>query len=275
MKEKYCYCNGKIIPVAKAGLKLNDMGILRGYGVFDFLRTYNNEPFLLNEHLSRFKRSAKLLNIKIPVSQAKLPIIINKLLLKNGFRESEIRLVLTGGPTSDGISYSKPSFFILADVAQNLSSIVYEKGIKLISCEYQREVPQAKTLNYITAIRAQPRKNKQGAFEILYVFQGSVLECTTSNFFIFKNNTLITPKDNILIGTTRNLVIKLAQNKFRIQERDLKVKELKSATEAFITASNKEIVPVIKINTTTIGNGNVGENTKYVTKLFHEHIKGF
>lgn len=296
---KYCYFNGKIVPASTAYLKFNDIGILRGYGIFDFLRTYNGRPFLLKEHLIRFRRSANLLHIKVPVSQTQLPIIINKLLLKNKFKESEIRLVLTGGPTPDGISYSNPSIFILVEKAQVLPKIIYKNGINLITCEYQREVPQAKTLNYITAIRTQPQKNKQKAFEILYIFQGNVLECTTSNFFIFKrgsekgnnrftfpserrnqgslifkNNILVTPKDNILIGTTRNLVLKLAKNKFKIQERDIKVDELKSATEAFITASNKEIVPVVKIDNKTVGNGKVGKNTKQLMDLFHKYIMG-
>lgn len=272
---KYCYFNGKIVPEGKICLKLNDIGILRGYGVFDFLRTYHGKPFLLREHLVRFKRSAKLLNLTIPLSQKQLAHVIQKLLLKNKVKESEIRLALTGGPTSDAITYSSPSFFILVEKIQKIPDIAYQKGVKLITCEYQREVPQAKTINYITAIRTQPQKNKQGAFEILYIFNNKVLECTTSNFFIFKNNTLITPKDNILIGTTRNLILKLSQNKFRIQERNLKVQELGSADEAFITATNKEIVPVVKIDNITIGNGTVGDNTKCLINLFREYVDRF
>lgn len=273
--EKYCYLNGRILPFDQASLKLNDIGVLRDYGVFEFLLTYNGRPFLLNKRLARFKRSAKILDLKIPINQKELARVIKQLLLKNGFKESEVRIVLTGGPTPDGMSYHHPTLFILVNPANLPPETIYQKGIKLITKEHQREFPLAKTTNYVKAVRWQKEKIKQKAFEILYTSNGFILEATTSNFFIFKNNVLITPKDNILIGTTRNFVIRLAQPKFKIQKRALKIKELSSATEAFITASNKEIVPVIKIDNLKIGNGKVGERTKYLIKLFREYISKF
>lgn len=267
----YCYINGKILPFQQASLSLDDLGVLRGYGVFDFLRTYNGKPFLLDEHLTRLQNSAKEIGLA-PPAKPKLKIIIKELLAKNGLAESYIRIVLTGGKTSDGLTPSSPTLFVLIEKLKPLPELLYKKGIKLMTHNFLRDVPRAKTTNYLTAVKLQKQKKKVGAFEILYVDNGKVLECTTSNFFLFRNSTLITPKENVLMGTTRNFVIKLAKQKFRVEEHDVSLAELRSATEVFITATNKEILPVVKIDNRTIGNGKVGTHTKYLLNLFRGYV---
>lgn len=271
---KYCYLNGKIISQNKASIMLDDLGILRGYGVFDFIRTYRGKPFFLKEHLARLKKSAGILNIKMPVSEKELTRVIKKLLLKNRNKESYVRIVLTGGRQTANPTFNHPTLYILIEKLKECPKQLYKKGIKIIIHEHQRVFPEAKTLNYITAFQLTSWQRQNGGFEILYTSNGNVLEATTSNFFIIKKNHLITAKRNILFGITRNLIIKLAKkNKFVVEERDVKTKELKKCTEAFITATNKEIIPVVKIDNKTVGNGKVGKQTKKLIELFQEYIK--
>ena len=276
--KKYCYLNGKILSESEAKISLKDIAILRGYGVFEFLRTYNSKPFLLKEHFTRLRKSAKNLNLQLPISQKELFKQIKKLLLKNKFKESAIKLVLTGGQIIDsrGMEYDKnsPTFFILVDKLQELPKSFYQKGVKLITYEHLREIPGAKTINYITAIKLQNLCKRKKAFDILYTQNGFLLETTTSNFFIFKKDKLLTPKKNILIGLTRNFVIKLAKNKFKVEERDIDLKELERAEETFIASTTKEILPVVKIDNKIIGNGRVGKRTRYLMDLFHRQTKG-
>jgi len=271
----YCYLNGKILPLYKAGISLRDIGILRGYGVFDFIRTYNGKLFAFKEHYMRLKNSAKILNLKIPISEKELKEVIKKLISKNKMKESNIRMVLTGGESSDAITYHSSSFYILIENPKIFYESIYKKGIKLITYEYLRSIPSAKTLDYIMAVKLQPLKKRQKAFEILYTYKGNILEATTSNFFLFIKDTLITPKENVLFGITRQCVITLAKNIFKIEERQISLKELESATEAFITSSNKEIVPVIKIDNKIIGNGKVGNNTKKLMQLFRTFTENY
>ena len=106
----------------------------------------------------------------------------------------------------------------------------------------------------------------------MYTYEGCVLEATTSNFFVIKNNKLITPQQNILFGTTRNLVIKLSKKHFDFEERDLSVEELKGISEAFITATNKEIIPVVNVDGKRVGNGSVGPNTKKIMGIFRNYV---
>ena len=276
---KYCYLNGKIIPEEKANINLKDIVFFRAYGIFDFLRTYNKKPFLLKKHLDRFQKSAQFLNLKIPVSQREIVEIIKKLILRNKFRESAIRMILTGGKVKDflGADYNKdsPTFFIICDELKELKKEFYENGINLVTYEYQKEFPRVKSLNYIVAINLyQSLCRKKNAFDILYCHNGFVLEATTSNFFIFERDKLLTPKENILLGITRNLVLKLAKRKFKIEERNIPLIELKKATESFITSTTKGILPVVKIDNKSIGDGKVGKNTKYLMKLFYQYTYG-
>lgn len=279
MKAKgYCCLNGKMIPLEKAGVNLYDLGVLRGYGVFDVARTYSQKPFLLKEHLDRLENSASALNLKVPLSQKKLSALVSRLIRKNKFnngREAIIRTIITGGETDDGFSLNgkPPTMFILIEEFKNLPRFFYEKGAKLITANYQREMPRVKTINYINAIRLQELRKKSGALEILYTFGGKALEAATSNFFVFKKDRLITPKDNVLLGIIRNLVLKLAKRDFKTEERVLSLREVARADEAFITATNKDIVPVVKIGNLTVGNGKVGARTRHLMKKLSDYVQ--
>ncbi len=110
---------------------------------------------------------------------------------------------------------------------------------------------------------------------MLYTHKGNVLECATSNFFIFRKDCLVTPKENVLKGTTRNFVVNLAKNKFPVEERKISLKEALSAEEAFITATIKNIMPVAKIDSQKINTGRVGPKTKYLMEVFKRYTQNY
>ncbi len=267
----YAYVNGKISPVTQATISINDLGLLRGYAVFDYMRTYNGKPFLMDRHFARISNSAATLNLKIPISGKESERIIIELINKGNLKaDVGIRLVLTGGETSDGITPSSPSLIIMTETLTEQTDDIYKQGIKLITHEFQREIPKVKTTNYKKAIQLLPEKIKSNAFEVLYCSEGNILETTRNNFFIFKGNTLITPKENILQGITRSLVLELAKEKFKIEERDLKVEELKDADEAFITGTTKKLLPVVQIDEQIIGNG---KPSTLLLELLNQYIQ--
>jgi branched-chain amino acid aminotransferase len=272
---KYCYLNGRFILENKASVSVFDIGLLRGFAAFDFMRSYNGKVLLFDEHLNRLTRSAKILNIKISLTRVRIKEIIEKLLRKNKLKEAGIRIIITGGQSVNGISYNydTPTFLILTQALPQYRAALYERGAKLITYEHGREIPRAKTTNYLTLLKLQNRKIRSGAAEVLYIAKGNILEGATSNFFIFKDDTLITAKDNILWGTRRKLVLKLARKKFKVSERTLLIAELKGATEAFITSTTREILPIVKIDNVKIGDGKVGQNTKELMNLFSQYVQ--
>lgn len=226
----------------------------------------------MDDHLSRFSHSASRLTLKVPVSKKELRRIIFRLITKNkSLKELSFRIVLTGGETKDGKTSLRPTFFIIVEPVHYYPSKVFEKGIKLITLNYCREFPEIKSINYLLAVSQWRNALKKKAAEILYVCQGKVLEGSTSNFFMIKNKVLFTPKSGILEGVTRKIVIKLAkENKIKVREKILSLKEVLKADECFITATDKEIMPVVKIDNHKIGSGRVGSQTKKLMELFQK-----
>lgn len=272
-KVLYCFLNGKFIKESRAKISVNDIGLHRGYGVFEVLRTYFGKPFLLNEHLKRLLSSSKEINLKVPYSNNEISKFIYILLAKNKHKESLIKILLTGGETKDGITpKTKPTFLILAKNLKKQKKEIYKNGVKLITYEYERFIPSAKTLNYIHLVKSLNRLEKEKAFTLLYTSNGKVLEGATCNIFIVKDNKLITPDKDILNGITRNLVLRLASKHLSIHQRKLSLKELYSSDEAFLTLTTKGIVPVISVDNKKIGNGKPGEYSKQLIALFDKFI---
>ena len=123
---------------------------------------------------------------------------------------------------------------------------------------------------YIQAVSLQDLRKEQKAVEILYVYDGEILECATSNIFLVKNGKLITPSDGILGGITRKVILELAKasGQYEIEERLVYEDELKTADEIFITSSFKDVVPVVNIDDFEVGNGQVGPITKDLMQAF-------
>lgn len=269
-----CYFNGAIKPLEACALPLNDLGVIRGYAVFDYLRTYYLKPFLTDHYLDRFLDSAKAMHLDIKESRKEISAIIQQLIQANEITEDVgIRLALTGGTSADGYTLTgPPSFFMLIESLPNAKTLI-ENGIKIITHEYYRTLSKVKTTNYITAVKLQQLCKAQKANDVLFIYQGLVLETTRNNFFIVKQGQIITAADNILLGRTRQFVLSIAENLAEIQERPIGVEELMSADEAFTTGTSKGIVPVVQIDDMIIGNGAPGPITRKLIGIFFEKVE--
>jgi D-alanine transaminase/branched-chain amino acid aminotransferase len=268
------YLNGKVVRTDAPQLFLDDIGLLRGFASFDFFRIYNSVPLDLNDHYKRFLNSSKMLGLKVPVSQRELEEILATLLKKNKISYAHVRVILTGGKTKEGLLPTTPNFFVLLEPMHDLPVTLYAKGGTLLTFEHLRPFAEAKTTNYQQAVVLQPLKKKAGAVEILYTYKGNVLEATTSNVCMVRGKTVVTPKADILAGITRKVVLELAKKAgYKVVERDIKVKELLAADEVFLTATNKKVLPIVRIDKVVIGNGKVGPVSRELNELYAEHIR--
>jgi branched-chain amino acid aminotransferase len=269
------YVGGNWVHPDEASIPLNDVAVLRGYSVFESLRTYDRRPFRLQEHLDRLYRSAALIDLEIPYSREEIAAAVQATVERNAYRHASLRILITGGSSEDGMLPSGPG--LLAVLIAPLPERDLERfsaGLRLITTRLQREDPEAKTTNYIAAVRALKEAARRGADDALFVdAQGHVLEATRSNFFVFRGDTLVTPREGILPGVTRNVVLALARRRFPVEERPILLSELAQVEEAFLTASSREIMPVVQIDELLIGAGRAGPRTTELERLFIQLVE--
>ncbi len=251
-------------------ISINDTAVLRGYSAFESLCTYERQPFHLDDHLNRLYHSAALIELTIPWPREHIAAAVQEIIARNTYKHATIRIYVTGGISDDGVLPSgPPSLALLITPLPERDMQRFARGLRLITTRLQREAPEAKTTNYLVAMQALKEAARRNADDALYVNeQNHVLEATRSNFFIFRGNTLVTPRAGVLIGVTRNVVLELALGRFYIEERPILLDELPLATEAFLTSSSKEITPVVQIDDTPIGIGTPGPYTTELEQRF-------
>lgn len=271
------YIDGAFVQADEALIPATDLAVLRGYGVFDFLRTYQGRPFRLSQNLARLRRSSALIGLDYPWSDDAIAAIVHQTLRHNDglAQEFNIRIVVTGGSSVDNITpQGKPRLLVMVTPLHAPPDWWYERGVKAISVTYERILPAAKSINYIPAIMAQKLAREQGAVEALYLDrQGRVTEGTTTNLFVFYGNRLVTPGEDVLSGITRGVVLELAGPHYDVVIRDLPYDELLLADEAFLTAANKQVVPLVQLDDLTFGTGQPGPQTRHIMALFKQETQ--
>lgn len=245
----WCFINNEFVTEEKAVLHIHDLSIQRGYGIFDFFKVQNSVPVFLEEHLERFYFSAEHMRLNIVYTKDELKQIFSRLLQKNRIENTGVRITLTGGYSADGYQLSKPNLIISLRPFTPPTKELFEKGIKLITYEHQRQLPGVKSIDYLMPIWLQPFIKEKDADDVLYHRNGIVSECPRSNFFVVtKDDTIVTASKNILKGVMRGKLIEIAKGNFKVEERDLAIEEIKSAKEAFITSTTKTIRSVKQID---------------------------
>lgn len=265
------YLENKFIYSTDAKIPITDLGLQRGWGVFDFLRTYGGHPFQLSAHVARFLRSTKGYLIHLNKSAEELTQLVNKLIARNSVIGSVgIKLFATAGNSHDGLlSENKPTFGIIILPLHRYPRAMYQRGIKLNVYRQLRVNTEVKSTNYAAVLVRCAAEKRRGFDDILYVGEGNeVYESSRSNFFAFISGVLVTPKEGVLLGVTRKLVITMARKRFPLREGKLTLAQLRKADEAFVTSTEREIMPVVRIGADWVGSGLVGENTKQLMEMF-------
>lgn len=255
--------NGAIVPADKAKLHVTDLGLLRGYSVFDFFPVAEGVPLFVDDYLQRFFASASRVHLGIPFTKEDVLRQVEKVITANSMQEGALRLLLTGGCAADGLTAARPNFVIMAHKGVSYPTAMYRAGAALITQEYERFLPEVKTTNYLVSMLLQEKMQDTGAVDVLFHHGGRFTEAARSSFFLVtREHIVITSPQDVLPGITRLKVLALSGERFRTQEQTINVDALHDAAEAFITSSTKGVMPITRIDDEQIGQGTVGPVTR-------------
>lgn len=263
-----------------------DAGFARADGVFETMRVYQGVPFELERHLTRLDRSARILRIDLPHL---LPDWVEKALRESydaGYHEAALRLVLSRGiGSTHGLlpTTREPTVVIsVYSVAPGpLTSAPPAVSLEIARCPKNERscTATAKTLSYTDSIVTFIEATEAGADDALYLnTQGIISEATTANFFFCSGGILKTPRlgCGALEGITRAVVLEQARREgIPVEEGEYSPEVLAEATEAFITSSVREVMPVARIGRWEIGDGGPGPITERLYSLFAGYVRDY
>jgi branched-chain amino acid aminotransferase len=279
------YINGKFFDQADAKLSVFDHGFLYGDGIFEGIRLYSGCIFRLEEHLERLEYSAKAILLDLPWTRKQISDATCESCRVNGLKDGYIRLIVTRGVGSLGLSpksCATPQLVIIADKIQLYPPEFYEKGLKIITVPTRRCNPAAlpptiKSLNYLNNILAKIEAQNLGFHEaVMLNDQGYIAECTGDNIFLVHKGKLLTPpfSAGALSGITRGAVLDLAKKlKMTVEEKNLTRYDAWIADEIFITGTAAEVVSIIEMDGRVIGTGQPGPAAKKITAEFKRLVK--
>ncbi len=205
---------------------------------------------------------------------------VNEAVGVNKIEDGYIRLVVTRGAGTLGLDpnrCSNPQVIIIADAIALYPPELYEQGLEIVTVSVQRMHPAAlnpriKSLNYLNNILAKIEGLQAGCIEALMLnHKGEVAECTGDNIFLVRHGELWTPPldAGILEGITRDAVIEVARGAgIEVRETPLTKHDVYIADECFLTGTAAEVIPVVKVDSRTIGTGKPGPVTRDLEKRF-------
>ncbi|MGC9372855.1 MAG: aminotransferase class IV [Thermovirgaceae bacterium] len=267
-----CYIDGGFVPVSRARIPVTDLSVQRGIGVFETIRTYRGRPMALTRHLFRLRDSAARCGISLPLDLEEIKRIIREGLSKiEG--DSRARPYVTGGDEMRDGTFPNPRFFAFFEPLNPPSLELYTKGAVLFPVDMERPMSFLKSINYMQGYL--PLREDPQALEILYCPDGEITESSHSNAFMVKDGRIVTaPLERVLDGTMRQMTLEIAKEAgFETEERTPRLEELQEAMEFFITGSVKEILPVVRIGKTIIGNGQPGPVAEMLRQRYLQNLE--
>jgi len=281
-KSLQIYLDGEFLDQSEAKVSVFDHGLLYGDGVFEGIRFYNGRVFRMEAHMDRLWESARPICLEIPISRSEMDEALLETVRRNDLRDGYIRLIVTRGVGNLGLNPAqckRPSIIIIVSSIALYPEEVYRNGLTVVTVATRRVGPAAlnpaiKSLNYLNNVLARIEANLANADEALMLNDaGYIAECTADNLFIVKRGQIMTPPitAGALRGITRSVVFDVAAElDIQISEPNLTRHDLYIADEAFLTGTAAEVIPMVKVDGRTIGDGKPGPITRRVIERFRQ-----
>ena len=239
-----------------------DLALVRGEAVFETVRVHRGRPFRLGAHLDRLAASAAALDLALPEG---LEELAGRAVAAAGERDAMLRLVCTRGPEQ---AAAPAAFAICSELPADYEQ-ERRRGLRLVlltmACDPLVRaaspwlLPGVKSTSYAVNMAAQRAARARGADDAVFVgLGGELLEAPTASLWWRSGDTLSTPslQLGILAGITRAALLELAPGLgFRVLEGVFTAEDLLGADEAFLSSSTREVMPVVEVDRTRVGEG--------------------
>ena len=225
-------------------------------GLYETFRTLDFKPVFLQPHLDRLFSSANRIGLNIEFTQSDILNMLSKVIRDFQDPNQRVRILAV------------PNKLIVYTSYLNLDPSIYN-GVCVITIEASRAQPEIKTTDYHACLTAWKAAVNAECFEaILMDGSGILYEGSRSNLFWVKDAKLFTRKEDVLPGTTRQIIIN--HSSVSIQYNTLNSMDLSNIDEVFLTNSGSGIIPVTSINNKNVGNGSVGIITCQLLSKYNE-----
>ncbi len=248
-------------------LHADDAGVLRGRAAFETMRVYDGRPFRLSAHLDRLVVSAEVLGLPVP-DRDTLSKLAQDAVAACGRPHAALRVVWTAGreQVGDGVGFA-----LVTALPDGLED-VRARGLSLVSLQlaigaHARSaspwlLPGVKSTSYAVNMAAQGEAQRRGADDAVFLSaEGLVLEGPTSNIWFREGERLLTPslRLGILAGVTRETLLLAADDQgIVVEQGEFTLSRLGDADEVFASSSIREVMPVVRLDGHTIGDGRPG-----------------
>lgn len=256
--QNVAYYNGKIAPIEEMMVPMNDRACYFGDGVYDATCVVNHVPMALEDHIARIYRSAKLIDIDIPMDKDEMRRVLLDLVSRV---EGDVHFLywqVTRGVGMRGHAYSHagPRPSIWAFVRPSKMRDPYG-AYKCITMEDKRfYYCNIKTINLLPAVMANQRAEEAGCDETIFHRGDRVTECSHSNVHIIKDGVLHTaPCDELILpGITRAHILAICREKgIEVVEEPFTVAQMMAADEIFFSSSSALTCRVMEIDGKRVG----------------------
>ncbi len=280
--SRVAFVNGRYLPFSQSKVHIEDRGYQFADGVYEVFAVIDGKLVDYDAHLNRLMRSLSELKIKLPYSKKSILIHVSNIVKKNIVFNGLIYLQITRGVAPRDFKFptnTKSSLIIMGkSIPLSQYNDAFNKGISVSTTKDLRwKRVDIKSLNLLAPVLAKQSAYEKKSQESWLIDKDKfITEGSSSNAWIYKNNTLITrPVSNsILNGITRSTLIKgLNKRKIKYKESKFNINDIKNADEAYITSATQHVMPVVKVNNIKIGSGLPGPRASDFRAAYMESLK--
>ena len=260
------YLNGEFMPISEAKVSVMDRGFLFGDGVYEVIPVYSRRPFRLAEHLRRLGASLDGIRLANPHSEAEWTALVDRIVDQADSSDQQDYLQITRGADSKrNHAFPKvirPTVFAMSEPLLPPPLEQPEQGIAAVSAADNRWLRcDLKAVSLLANCLLRQLAVEAGCAETVLFRDGFLTEGAASNIFVVKDGVLLAPMKNHLMlpGITYDVVLELAaRNGLEVEVRDVLEREVRNASELWMSSSTKEVLPIVSLAGRPIGDGKPG-----------------